>query len=820
MQMLLLKKVSIVGIISLFAFCCLTGFSADKNIQVKKAVPVWANGREKELNLNLGFRAIFTAKTGQDVKIKISASTIYRVFINGKFIGSGPARAAHGYFRIDEYPVGQFVKEGENILAIEVAGYNINSYYTLDQPSFLLAETEINGKVVLATGSGQDFEAFQMKERLQKVERYSFQRPFSEYYRMKEGYDRWRTSSKITVEKLKLTQFPTVRLLSRNVAMPEFEIQEPIIIHSKGTVKKIIPKNYHKDRALTGIGKTLKGFTEEELEVYPVSQEIQEIVTASQEVINKTIISGEKWRLKKDEYNIYDFGTNFSGFIGTRLKCSETTRLILYFDEILIDGDVKTKQRQSDICNHIVYELQPGEYDLETLESYTFKYLKVIVLKGECQIEKIYLREFAYPDNKKAFFASSNDKLNKIFNAAKQTFRQNAVDVFMDCPSRERAGWLCDSYFSSITERELTGHSAVSYNFLENYALPERFAFLPEGMIPMCYPADHNDGNFIPNWSLWFILQVEDYARHGGDPELIVKLKPRIEKLLTYFSGFENEDGLLEKLERWVFVEWSKANEFVQDVNYPTNMLYSAALASAGSLYGNTEWIKKAEDIRKTVLHQSYNGDFFVDNAVRENGKLKITGNTTEVCQYYAFFFNLATPDSHPELWKKLVYEFGPDRNDAVAYPDVFRANAFMGNYMRMDILSRYNLQSRLIMEIQDFFYPMADKTGTLWEHMQSYASCNHGFASYIGHVLYRDISGIKDIDYMNKNITIHFTDLTLEWCKGSIPVGEEVIKLEWSRSNNTIQYALQTPVGYNVKIENASSAELIPINKRINTEL
>lgn len=814
MQMLLLKKVSIVivGIISLFAFCCLTGFSADKNIQVKKAVPVWADGREKELNLNLGFRAIFTAKTGQDVKIKISASTIYRVFINGKFIGSGPARAAHGYFRIDEYPVGQFVKEGENILAIEVAGYNINSYYTLDQPSFLLAETEINGKVVLATGSGQDFEAFQMKERLQKVERYSFQRPFSEYYRMKEGYDRWRTSSKITVEKLKLTQFPTVRLLSRNVAMPEFEIQEPIIIHSKGTVKKIIPKNYHKDRALTGIGKTLKGFTEEELEVYPVSQEIQEIVTASQEVINKTIISGEKWRLKKDEYNIYDFGTNFSGFIGTRLKCSETTRLILYFDEILIDGDVKTKQRQSDICNHIVYELQPGEYDLETLESYTFKYLKVIVLKGECQIEKIYLREFAYPDNKKAFFASSNDKLNKIFNAAKQTFRQNAVDVFMDCPSRERAGWLCDSYFSSITERELTGHSAVSYNFLENYALPERFAFLPEGMIPMCYPADHNDGNFIPNWSLWFILQVEDYARHGGDPELIARLKPRIEKLLTYFSGFENEDGLLEKLERWVFVEWSKANEFVQDVNYPTNMLYSAALASAGSLYGNTEWIKKAEDIRKTVLHQSYNGDFFVDNAVRENGKLKITGNTTEVCQYYAFFFNLATPDSHPELWKKLVYEFGPDRNDTVAYPDVFRANAFMGNYMRMDILSRYNLQSRLIMEIQDFFYPMADKTGTLWEHMQSYASCNHGFASYIGHVLYRDILGIKDIDYMNKNITIRFTDLTLEWCKGSIPVGEEVIELEWSRSNNTIQYALQIPLGYNVKIENESSARLIPI--------
>jgi alpha-L-rhamnosidase len=26
----------------------------------------------------------------------------------------------------------------------------------------------------------------------------------------------------------------------------------------------------------------------------------------------------------------------------------------------------------------------------------------------------------------------------------------------------------------------------------------------------------------------------------------------------------------------------------------------------------------------------------------------------------------------------------------------------------------------------------MADKTGTLWEHADTYASCNHGFASHI----------------------------------------------------------------------------------------
>ncbi len=807
--MLYFRNFSVWCLLSIIALCCLAGCSTEKNRQFENAIPVWVEGREKEMNLNLGFRGAFTASPDQDIKIRIAASSIYRLYINGEFVGSGPARAAHDYYRVDEYSVNQWSKKGENVVAIEVAGYNINTYYTLDQPSFLLAEAMVDEKVVLATGTVDDFEVFQIKERVQKVERYSFQRPFTEYWRMKEGYDRWRTSMEVGIEKLELAGFPEVKLLSRNVPMPTFEMKKPLNIHSKGTVTRITPQNYHKDRSISAIGEQFKGFVEEELEVYPVSQEIQEIATASQEIISATIASEDKWRLKENEYYIYDFGTNFSGFVGTRLNCIQPVRLLLYFDELLIDDDVKTKQRQSDICNHIIYELQPGQYDLETMESYTFKYLKVIVLEGECEIEKLYLREFSYPDNKISSFTSNNDKLNKIFDAAKQTFRQNSVDIFMDCPSRERAGWLCDSYFSAIMERSFTGYSTVSYNFLENYALPEKFDFLPEGMIPMCYPADHNDGVFIPNWSLWFILQVEDYARNGGDLALVAQLSSRIEKLLNYFSRFENDDGLLENLESWVFVEWSRASEFLQDINYPTNMLYSAALRSAASLYDNKEWLKKAEDIQTTILRQSYNGEFFVDNVVRVNGNLKITENTTEVCQYYAFFFNLATPISHPELWDRLVNEFGPNRDVNVVYPNVFQANAFMGNYMRMDILSRYNLQNQVIREVQDFFYTMAEQTGTLWENMQSHASCNHGFASYIGHVLYRDALGIKDIDRKNKIITISFADLKLESCSGTVPIGEEVLDLRWIRSDDSIRYSLKLPSDYEVNIVNTNNFKL-----------
>lgn len=804
----MIKKKNLSVLLLIFVLACTSPGVSEPEL-MKEAVPVWAEGRETEMNLTLGFQGVFQAEENSGFILRITASTLYRVFLNGEFLGYGPARTAHGFFRMDEYNIGDVAKAGENILAIEVVGYNVNTYYTLDQPSFLQAELESEGNIVLATGDDRGFKAFELKERLQKVERYSFQRPFTEYYRLDESFDDWKTSADISLTPVKLAEQAGGELIPRNLPMPDFETLRPVELYAEGMIYFQKPDRYYKDRSLVRISNTFKGYPEPEIEVLP-SQRMQEITTQTMTQVSEKY-SGNPVVLAENEFATFDFGTNLSGFIGSRITCSEPSTIIFHFDEILTDGDANSKKRMADVNNQVVYELEPGTYNLETFESYTFKYLKAVVTKGNCSIHDVYIREYAYPDDARATFFSSNPKLNAIYDAARQTFRQNAVDIFMDCPSRERAGWLCDSYFMAIMEKGFTGKSDVAHNFYENYALADSFQFLPDGMLPMCYPADHNDGVFIPNWAMWFIVQIEDYASRGGDPELIAKLEPRIAALLDYFEAFENESGLLEKLDSWIFVEWSRANDFVQDVNYPTNMLYSAALEKAGKLYHNETWSNKAEKVKQTVLEQSFNGEFFVDNAVRsENGELVVTSNTTEVCQYYAFFFNIATPESHPDLWKKLTTEFGPKRDETKTYPGVFRANAFIGNYLRMDILSEYGLQSQLLNEVQDYFYSMAEITGTLWENMSAHASCNHGFASYLGHVLYRDVLGISHIDYIEKEVTIRFTDIGLDECSGSLPVDDGVIELQWKHAGNQIYYSLNVPEDFTVKVENLTSFELV----------
>jgi alpha-L-rhamnosidase len=774
------------------------------------AKPVWPAGHETEKNMTVGFRAAFETPAGQKVLLRAAGSTLYRIYLNGEFLGHGPARGPHGWYRVDEIDLTPKLKPGVNLVAFEVAGYNVNSFYLLDQPSFLQAEVVAGGKVLASTGGGgQAFEAGVLPQRVQKVQRYSFQRPFTEAYRLAPGGDDWRAERTAALAAAECAPQPARRLLPRRVPYSEFAVRQPRQIIANGELKTGLKMDRPwKDRSLTGIGPQLGGFPEKELATIP-SLELQTVANDTTRPVGQPYAASQPLALKAGTFQIVDFGVNLTGFLGARVHCTSNTRLFFTFDEILSNGDVDFKRLSC--VNAVVYELQPGTYSVETFEPYTLRYLKLLALKGDCQVTGLRLREYVSPIPADARFAASDERLNQLFAAGVETFRQNAVDVFMDCPSRERAGWLCDSFFTSRVAKDLTGVTLIEHNLFENFRLPERFAHLPEGMLPMCYPSDHYDGVFIPNWAMWFVIELEEYLARSGDRETVRALEPRLMKLLDYFKPLRNEDGLLEKLKSWVFIEWSKANDFVQDVNYPSNMLYAEVLAAMGRVYARPDLLAEAEKIRDVIRQQSFNGEFFVDNALRRDGKLQVTRNCSEVCQYFAFFFHVATPETHPKLWQALTRDFGPQRKQTKAFPEVHPANAFVGNVLRLELLSRAGLSQQLLDESLAYQLYMAERTGTLWENDGAYASCNHGFASHGGvRVLYRDVLGLASVDTVNKVVALRFTDLKLDRCEGSVPTPEGKVALRWRKDGRQLQYQVQVPPAYSVKVENRTQLELV----------
>ncbi|MDD5705024.1 MAG: hypothetical protein PHR35_03805 [Kiritimatiellae bacterium] len=772
------------------------GEGSDDTPCFASAQPVWLSGRDREKNLFVGFRCVFARPSNGGLRLRIAASSLYRLFLNGAFVGHGPARGPHNFYRVDEYDLTSRSAPGINVMAVEVIGYNVPSYYVLNQPAFLLAEIlDGRGAVLAATGaSSAGFAAQVLPERVQRVQRYSCQRTFVECYQLAPDCDRWRSDSAVPFGGEPLAVLEPRAVLPRRVPFSEFRCCQPTRLVAEGR-SRLISTNWRDPKLAMG-GRKGDGFAESELACV-LSHELAATVTDRLRELDVPWGRGNSFRLADRAFRVLDFGVERSGFLGMKVRCRNAARLYVTFDEIRVNGDVDWR-RYAGCVNAISLSLQPGTYAFETLEPYALRYAKWMITEGDCEIEDAYVREYVSPDAERAHFDCSDPVLNRIYAAARETFRQNTVDIFMDCPGRERAGWLCDSFFTARVAADLCGNHLVERNFLENYVLPPSFANIPKGMVPDNYPADFPLGAYIPNWALWLVLQLEEYATRSGDSAMIERFRSRIEGVFEFFRPYLNTDGLLENLQSWVFIEWSKANEFTQDVNYPTNMLYAAALDAAGRLYGEPAWRRQAEAVREVVRRQSFDGKFFVDNAVRSDGRLAATHNRTEVCQYYAFFTDVATPETHPDLWQILLHRLGPGRAEGIL-PDIHAANALPGYFLRLEILSRYGQCRQILAELKKYFDGMACTTGTLWENNTPVASCNHGFASHVAHILFRDVLGVWEVDTVKRTLRLRFPDLDLGRCEGRIPTPDGFIRVGWCREGGELATEVQAPAGYRV---------------------
>lgn len=692
----------------------------------EKAQAIWADGRSEEMNCELSFRTVIPK--GEETKLFLAASSIYRLWVNGEFICAGPARAAHGWYRVDEICLSPFLTEDRNYVVTEVLGYNVNSYDTLDQPSFLTEEIW-QGNEVISYAGGESITIHDFKNRVQKVQRYSFQRAFIDAYQY-EDENKYMYHMNESAQSLCKIEIQTdKRYIYRDVEMPGFETLEPVSVIKKGTAyyekekTEIIPEEY-----FFKIKQDLKGYAREKTEIH-VSEEAQKIQLQETECsVNAIAI---RQLPLSDEYAIYELPYNATGFFDIRLEVREKSRTFVMFDEILSNGSVDFLRMNS--CNCFVYRMNAGKYRLMNFAPYTMKYLQIVVL-GECIVEQVQFKEYKNSSVLKRIHLPQDTELALIYDAALESFRANALDLFMDCPSRERGGWLCDSYFTSSVEYVLTGKNVIEKAFLENFILNKEFRHIPEGMIPMCYPADHNNGNFIPQWAMWYVLEIEKYVYGNQDFELAERSKNLIYSLLKYFESFENENGMLENLQGWNFIEWSRANDpdLVNGVNFPTNMLYMRMLKCVSALYKDLILERKADRLRKNIRKRSFNGMFYTDNEHRDKNQLVNPGICTEVCQYYAFFTGVATVKEDSELWKIMKNKFGPIRSTINDYPEIAGTNVFIGKYLRIELLYRQGLFEEVIKEIKEVFLGMAKETGTLWEHTLPTASCNHGFASYV----------------------------------------------------------------------------------------
>ncbi len=735
-----------------------------------QAKQIFIKNKREIVNFTAGFKCKFEANKTRKYNLKITGATLYSIYLNGKFIFYGPARAPHGYLRCDDIYLD--VKDEENTLCVLVAGYNCPSFYTMNIKSFIQAEILENGNVIKYTGS--DFTAISLDSlREREVFRYSYQRGFNEVWHFDntDNVSNWMTEDFVSEP---LNEYHLdMELIERGFENPKFSVVPFNEAKSHGRFRhKDDFKSYDK-RHISGLNYRIIGYDKNMVK--------SDIMSAVHGVYFEDALCD----MTTNRYAFYDFGRINTGFICADISALEDSEIYFVFSETLSEnGQPNSGIAGTDTQNIIKYTLKKSDkpYKLQSFEAYSFRYLTILVRFGSIEAKNVSLCEYVYPISDNTKFKCADDELSLIFEAARQTFIQNTIDCYMDCPGRERAGWLCDSFFTAQAAQIFEGGGKTEELFLKNFIMAKDIPGIDYHLLPMCYPGDNN--GVITQWVMWYILELRDYLKRRSDAaEYYRKF---VYGFLDYLNEFELDCGLLKKLDGWNFIEWSDANEFVaeSDISYPTNMLYAAIIDAAAQIYADSALFQKADGIRKTVVDMSFNGELFCDGAVLKDGEYINLPNISEACQYYAIFTDTAKKgdSAFEKFFDTVINTFGYGRKLRSERPTVAYASVFIGYSIRMLCLLKLGENQKLLNEIKELYGSMARKTLTLWEHDKPIASLNHGLSSVAGALIIKALTGIEEINERDKTIMLFGEGLDMEY---NISIGLLNGKIEISNDGN-----------------------------------
>ncbi len=762
--------------------------------------------------------------------IRVTARSLYRLFVNGTPVLYGPARTAHGYARVDELDITDYLRPGRNHIALEVVaygrdypGYNRYSNDCTLEDGLLCAEVVLDSHVALATGR-DDFGACIITARDPESERISHSRECTEVYHIDAAYTAWRMGNADFMSTVPVSDEPAY--LRHDALIPTLECFPVRDLVAFGAC------HIDPDRAVKPLFYEVHSSVYNNLPEHPTADcrrtvEVPHAVTATPSVKGLRLSGADSF------YALYDTSVSRVGFIRLSVTCEQGGILDIVHSELIdIDGTLP--------CYHnpvTRLHLPAGRTDFLSMEPTLARYLKLIFRgTGTVTVHDLALLDDSYPDEHRTTFSCSDENVNRLYRAAKLTLRLNTRDIFMDCPERERGGWLCDSLWTARAAALMLSDTRVEREFLENFLLTPADGMF-HGFFPEVYPAnkpDYKQMTGITTWSFWLMCEVCEFIRRTRDIAFRDEHRPRITAFVDGSRHFLGKSGLLENLP-WLFIDWSMANlpEHNQPVSTAANALYAYMLNDLGHTFEEPAWTAEARRIRSLLRAAVLTTDSSADLRlipdcfdVNPDGSLRARERYSEAAMYTALWAGLFEPDECPTLERIVRDRMGP----APIYakdPNVGSSQLFIGLCIRLDMLARRKHYPKLYADLRALFDPqLREGPGTLWENgiIDTSSRC-HGFTAHAGVHLLRDILGLNLTEAnpptMSDNPPPHIPASTaspaptscrhltiaphvadLRWARGTLETPDGLISLEWRYDGERFTLLAALPAGWTYDIE------------------
>jgi alpha-L-rhamnosidase len=198
---------------------------------------------------------------------------------------------------------------------------------------------------------------------------------------------------------------------------------------------------------------------------------------------------------------VVDFGQNINGWVRLRNLGPRGTKLILTHGEALgPDGDVTVEHLGADDpMTGVTYGVgqrdlavsggRPGEVFEPRHTTHGFRYVRIEGHPHTLAAEDLDAVVVHTDLRRTGWFRCSDERINRLHDAAVWSFRGNACDVPTDCPTRERAGFTGDWQIFLPTAAFLYDVAGFSTKWLRDLAADQ----WPDGRVPNWAPEPGHD---------------------------------------------------------------------------------------------------------------------------------------------------------------------------------------------------------------------------------------------------------------------------------------------------------------------------------------
>lgn len=511
-----------------------------------------------------------------------------------------------------------------------------------------------------------------------------------------------------------------------------------------------------------------------------------------------------------------DAGEEMTGFIHAAFEKGMNAKVrILYAEAYVMNGfegpeRIPVKNDREDCMNgHLsgysdLYHLY-GQGDEQRAEHYfpfwfrTFRFIQLTIETAEEPLlfDAFDYKETGYPLQVKTAVHTSDLSMNPIWEISERTLRRCMHETYEDCPYYEQLQYLMDTRQQILYTYAVSADDRLARKCIADMRRSQRY----DGLLNASYP--NMSSNVIPGFSIYYILMVYDHMMYFGDKELVRESLPVIEGILNFFRRNLDENGLvrktgglLDKARFWSFIDW--AREWNDTNGMPPaglygpltmeSLLYILGLQKAAELM---RWIGR-HDEAAAALQQSQLVQAAVLAYCRGSNGMLTDGPGIEQYSQHCQVFAVLTGTGEKAVLRRNLLK-------SMQEPGYTRCTVAMRFYLfrALEKLDLYQLT-------EEYWEPwriMIKNHCTTCVESEAYARSEcHGWGALALFELPTVTLGVSPAEPGYETIRIHPTAGYMTEAKGDVMTPKGMVHVEWVLKDGKPEVQYRVPEGVKIK--------------------